>query len=203
MQLVSNKVLSNQQIKKKEMETVNLIIDGKAVVAEKGQTILKAARKAGISIPTLCYYELNGQKLENKPGGCRVCVVEVEGRKNLAPACATEVMEGMVVHTHSGKVRKVRKTNVKLILSQHDFKCATCIRSGNCSLQKIANELNIGEMPYHMELEKTDIDTSTLSEFLIIFLAIIITLTILFIMNYLLKVVLKNRVCSFLLLGRN
>ena len=108
------------------MEMINLTIDGKAIQAEKGQTILKAARKFGIDIPTLCYYELNGQKLENKPGGCRVCVVEVEGRKNLAPACATEVMEGMVVHTHSLRVVNARRTVVELILSDHPADCLTC-----------------------------------------------------------------------------
>ena len=151
MQLVSNKVLSNQQIKKREMETVNLIIDGKAVVAEKGQTILKAARKAGISIPTLCYYELNGQKLENKPGGCRVCVVEVEGRKNLAPACATEVMEGMVVHTHSLRVVNARRTVVELILSDHPSDCLSCSKSGNCELQTLAQKLGIREIPFKGE----------------------------------------------------
>lgn len=75
------------------MEMINIIIDNNPVKAEKGETILKVARKAGIDIPTLCYYELDGVKLENRPGGCRVCVVEVEGRRNLAPACATEVTE--------------------------------------------------------------------------------------------------------------
>lgn len=143
--------MSNQQIKKREMETVNLIIDGKAVVAEKGQTILKAARKAGISIPTLCYYELNGQKLENKPGGCRVCVVEVEGRKNLAPACATEVMEGMVVHTHSLRVVNARRTVVELILSDHPSDCLSCSKSGNCELQTLAQKLGIREIPFKGE----------------------------------------------------
>ena len=136
------------------METVNLIIDGKAVVAEKGQTILKAARKAGISIPTLCYYELNGQKLENKPGGCRVCVVEVEGRKNLAPACATEVMEGMVVHTHSLRVVNARRTVVELILSDHPSDCLSCSKSGNCELQTLAQKLGIREIPFQGEQQQ-------------------------------------------------
>ena len=144
------------------METVNLIIDGKAVVAEKGQTILKAARKAGISIPTLCYYELNGQKLENKPGGCRVCVVEVEGRKNLAPACATEVMEGMVVHTHSLRVVNARRTVVELILSDHPSDCLSCSKSGNCELQTLAQKLGIREIPFKGE-QSTYKKDSTLS----------------------------------------
>ncbi|MBO7180994.1 MAG: (2Fe-2S)-binding protein, partial [Bacteroidales bacterium] len=133
------------------MEMINLTIDGKAIQAEKGQTILKAARKFGIDIPTLCYYELNGQKLENKPGGCRVCVVEVEGRKNLAPACATEVMEGMVVHTHSLRVVNARRTVVELILSDHPADCLTCSKSGNCELQTLAQKLGIREIPFKGE----------------------------------------------------
>lgn len=132
---------------------VNLTINNQKVQVEEGTTILEAAKSVGIEIPTLCYL-----KEINEIGACRVCVVEVEGSDKLVTACNNKVQEGMVVYTHSGKVRKVRKTNVKLILSQHDFRCATCIRSGNCSLQKIANELNIGEMPYHEELEKAEVD---------------------------------------------
>ncbi|MBR4982281.1 MAG: [Lachnospiraceae bacterium] len=132
---------------------VNLIINNQKVQVEEGTTILEAAKSVGIEIPTLCYL-----KEINEIGACRVCVVEVEGSDKLVTACNNKVQEGMVVYTHSGKVRKVRKTNVKLILSQHDFRCATCIRSGNCSLQKISTELNIGEMPYDIETEKADID---------------------------------------------
>lgn len=132
---------------------VNLTINNQKVQVEEGTTILEAAKSVGIEIPTLCYL-----KEINEIGACRVCVVEVEGSDKLVTACNNKVQEGMVVYTHSGKVRKVRKTNVKLILSQHDFRCATCIRSGNCTLQKISNELNIGEMPYNMELEKADIN---------------------------------------------
>ena len=132
---------------------VNLTINNQNIQVEEGTTILEAARSVGIEIPTLCYL-----KEINEIGACRVCVVEVEGSDKLVTACNNKVQEGIVVYTHSGKVRKVRKTNVKLILSQHDFKCATCIRSGNCALQKVSNELNIGEMPYHMELEKAEIN---------------------------------------------
>lgn len=132
---------------------VKLTIDNQTVQVKEGTTILEAARSIGIEIPTLCYL-----KEINEIGACRVCVVEVEGADKLVTACNNKVQEGMVVYTHSGKVRKVRKTNVKLILSQHDFRCATCIRSGNCTLQTIANDLNIGEMPYYMEPEKAQID---------------------------------------------
>lgn len=133
---------------KQKMEMINITIDNKPLQAEKGQTILKAARAAGIEIPTLCYYELDGVKLENRPGGCRVCVVEVEGRKNLAPACATEVMEGMVVHTHSLRVVNSRRTVVELILSDHPADCLVCSKSGNCELQSLAQKLGVRDIPY-------------------------------------------------------
>ena len=89
---------------------INVTIDNKQIQVPEGTTILKAARMAGIHIPTLCYFELAGMKFENKPGGCRVCVVEVtkdfngRPRRNLAPACATDCVEGMEVLTHSARV---------------------------------------------------------------------------------------------------
>lgn len=128
---------------------VNLTINGKAVSVKEGTTILEAAKTIGETIPTLCYL-----KEVNAIGACRVCVVEVEGTDRCVTACNNFVEEGMVVYTNSRKVRTTRKTNVKLILSQHDYKCGTCIRSGNCALQSIANELNISEMPYDSILEK-------------------------------------------------
>ena len=127
---------------------INIIIDNNPVKAEKGETILKVARKAGIDIPTLCYYELDGVKLENRPGGCRVCVVEVEGRRNLAPACATEVTEGMVIHTHSLRVVNARRTVLEMILSDHPTDCLICSKSGNCELQTLSQTLGVREIPY-------------------------------------------------------
>ena len=141
---------------------VKLTIDNKPVEVAEGTTILKAARQAGINIPTLCYFELNGMKFENKPGGCRVCVVEVEGRKNLAPACATDVMEGMVVHTHSARVVNARKTVVELILSDHPNDCLQCSKSGDCELQTLAQKLGIREIPFKGE-QSTYKKDSTLS----------------------------------------
>lgn len=134
---------------------VNLVINGTNVSVEEGTTILEAARTAGHEIPTLCYL-----KEINEIGACRVCVVEVEGVDRCVTACNTTVREGMVVYTHSRKVRTTRKTNVKLILSQHDYRCASCIRSGNCTLQTVANELNISDMPYDIRPEKSRIDKS-------------------------------------------
>ena len=101
------------------METVKLIIDRKPVEVPKGTTILDAAKGMGIRIPTLCYMKLEDLHYENNPGACRICVVEIEGRRNLAPSCKTECMEGMVVQTHSPRVMNARKTVMELILSNH------------------------------------------------------------------------------------
>lgn len=139
---------------------IKLIIDKKPVEVEKGTTILKAAKNIGIQIPTLCYLDLGDFKMENKPGGCRVCVVEVEGRRNLAPACATDCTEGMVVHTHSIRVLNARKTVVQLILSDHPFDCLVCAKSGNCELQDLAHKLGIREIPYQGEQSTYREDTS-------------------------------------------
>lgn len=130
---------------------VKLTIDNKPVEVAQGTTILKAARQAGIHIPTLCYFELAGMNFENKPGGCRVCVIEVEGRRNLAPACATECMDGMVVHTHSPRVINARRTVVELMLSDHPADCLTCPKSGQCELQALAQYLGIREIPFKGE----------------------------------------------------
>lgn len=117
---------------------VNCTIDGKKVCVPENTTILEAAKEVGVTIPTLCYF-----KDLNEIGACRVCVVEVEGDARLHAACNSPVLPGMVVHTNSRKAREARKYNVELILSQHNVTCTTCVRSGNCSLQSVANDLNI------------------------------------------------------------
>ncbi|MGI6216044.1 MAG: [FeFe] hydrogenase, group A [Coriobacteriales bacterium] len=122
---------------------VNVTIDGKHVQVEEHTSILKAARQAGVQIPTLCYLEGI-----NEIGACRVCVVEIEGCQQLAASCNNEVSEGMVIHTNSPKVREARKTNVQLILSQHNVSCTSCVRGGTCQLQKVSNELGLFEEPY-------------------------------------------------------
>ncbi len=127
---------------------------------EKGITILKAARQAGIEIPTLCHYELCDMGIENKPGGCRICVVEVEGRRNLAPSCITEAQDGMVIHTHSIRVLNARTTVLKLIISDHPFDCLVCPKSGHCELQNLAVQLGIRSQPYVGEQSKYRKDTS-------------------------------------------
>ncbi len=122
---------------------VNLTIDGKAVSVPAGTTILEAARQVGVHIPTLCYL-----KDLNEIAACRVCVVEVEGNEKLNAACNTAVEEGMVVHTASPRVLRARRINVQLILSQHNVSCATCVREGNCALQRVCRELNLLDDPF-------------------------------------------------------
>ncbi|MCR5371751.1 MAG: [FeFe] hydrogenase, group A [Clostridium sp.] len=128
---------------------VKVTIDGRTIEVPEKTTILDAASQAGVHIPTLCY-----MKELNEIGACRVCVVEVEGYDRLFTACNNTVADGMVIRTNSRKARNARKTNVKLILSQHNTNCAVCVRSGNCTLQKVANDLNIHTLPYEKKLEE-------------------------------------------------
>ena len=122
----------------------------------KGTTILAAAEKAGIPIPHLCFL-----KEVNEIAACWMCVVEVEGINRLLPACNTEVIEGMVIQTNSPRVRQARKTNLRLILSQHNSNCTTCIRSDYCELQKLSHDLNIHYQPYDVQPERSRVDLST------------------------------------------
>ncbi|QSQ09510.1 NADP-reducing hydrogenase subunit HndD [Koleobacter methoxysyntrophicus] len=138
------------------MGMITLTINDKKVQVEEGSTILEAAQKAGIYIPTLCYLEEI-----NIMGACRLCVVEVEGAKTLQASCVTPAAEGMVVRTNTPFLRKARKAILELLLSDHPFECLTCIRSGNCELQKLAEEFNIREIPYHGEKSDFKPDTST------------------------------------------
>ncbi|MDL2239934.1 [FeFe] hydrogenase, group A, partial [Bacteroidales bacterium OttesenSCG-928-L14] len=142
------------------METIKINIDNKNVEVPKGSTILQAARMNGIHIPTLCYLNLDDMNIENKPGGCRVCVVEVEGRKNLAPACATECLEGMVIKTHTTRILNARRTVVELILSDHPADCLVCAKSGNCELQTLAQDLGIRQITYKGAQSTYRMDTS-------------------------------------------
>lgn len=128
---------------------VKLTINDQKVTVPEGTTIMQAAREVGIEIPHLCYL-----KDINDIGACRVCIVELEGMEKLVTACNTPAEEGMVIYTNSPRVRATRKINVQLILSDHDGKCATCVRSGNCSLQTIANDLGILEIPYELIAER-------------------------------------------------
>ena len=121
------------------MDMLNVTIDGVKVSVPAGTTVLEAARKANIHIPTLCYL-----KDINQIGACRMCVVDV-GARALAAACVMPVSEGMVVKTNTPAVRAARKSVLELILSNHKRECLSCVRSQNCELQKLAKELGADE----------------------------------------------------------
>lgn len=131
-----------------DQNKINLTIDNRPVSVDKGTTILDAAKACGIEIPTLCHINLKGTCVNNHPASCRICVVEVAGRRNLAPACATACMEGMEVHTNTLRVLNARRTVLELILSNHPHDCLVCPKSGNCELQNLARKLKIHETPY-------------------------------------------------------
>ena len=135
------------------VEMVNVIIDGVSVQVEKGSTILQAAQKAGINIPTLCYL-----KDVNQIGACRVCLVEVKGAKALQPSCVYPVTEGLEVMTNTAKVREARKGVVELLLSNHPADCLNCVRSGSCELQNLAQQMGIRKNRFEGEQSTFPID---------------------------------------------
>ena len=134
------------------MDTVKLKINGIEVEAPQGSTILEAARLAHIDIPTLCYL-----KDINAIGACRVCVCEVKGARSYAAACVYPVTEGMEVFTNTPKIRAARKKTIELILSTHRRECLSCVRSGNCELQKLAQEYGCDEHRYETTIKTPDI----------------------------------------------
>ncbi len=134
---------------------VSFKINGRELTARRGVTILEAAEKAGIPIPHLCFL-----KDINEIAACRMCMVEVEGTDRLVPACNTQVLEGMSIHTHTPRVSQARRTNLRLILSQHNSSCTTCVRSGNCELQRLSRDLNIHYQTYDVQPERSRLDLS-------------------------------------------
>ena len=135
---------------------VTIELDGRSLRVPEGTTILEAAQSANIPIPHLCYL-----KDINEIAACRMCMVEVEGTERLQPACNTRVTEGMVIRSNTPKVRQARRTNLRLILSQHNSNCTVCVRSGNCELQKLSHDLNIHYQPYPIQLERSPIRLDT------------------------------------------
>lgn len=129
------------------MSLVSLTINEKKLQVEKGTTILEAAKLLEIYIPTLCHMNLHGG-VEHNPGSCRVCVVEIEGRKNLAPACNTPITEEMVIKTNSIRAIKARRTVIELLLSDHPQDCLLCEKNTNCELQALAADMGIRQMKY-------------------------------------------------------
>ena len=132
---------------------INLKIDDKEISVPEGITILEAARQANIDIPTLCYL-----KEINQIGDCRMCIVEVEGRKGFATSCIQKVEEGMVVHTHTPAVMEARRMVLDLIISNHAKDCLTCTRNGNCELQALAIKFNVLNIEYEGERTKHKVD---------------------------------------------
>ncbi|MDA8226953.1 MAG: NADH-dependent [FeFe] hydrogenase, group A6 [Desulfitobacterium hafniense] len=143
--------------------TINLTINDMSVTVPEGTTILDAARSVNISIPTLCYLNLHEMKLNNKISSCRVCMVEVEGRRNLAPSCSTPVFEGMVVKTETHRAIEARRTMLELLLSDHPKSCLTCAKNLDCELQKLAAELGIREISFEGEESSYQKDASSFS----------------------------------------
>ena len=135
---------------------INLTIDNKAISVEEGTTVLEACKQAGIKIPTLCYME----KIQ-AIGACRVCLVEIEGVKDLVASCVMPAAEKMVIHTNNRRVREARKVVVELLLSEHEGDCQTCGRNEDCELQNIAHDMGIRTLRYEGEKAKRCKDTST------------------------------------------
>ena len=136
-----------------ESKMINLTIDDQKITVPEGTTILQAAKQAGIDIPTLCFL-----KDINEVGDCRMCIVEVEGRKGFATSCIQKVEEGMVVHTHTPNVLEARHVILDLIISNHSKDCLTCTRSGNCELQVLATKFNVLNIEFEGERTEHKID---------------------------------------------
>ncbi len=136
-----------------ENEMITLKIDNKEVVVPKGTTVLQAAKKAGIDIPTLCFL-----KEINEVGDCRMCIVEVEGRRGFATSCVQKAEEGMVVRTNTTDIIESRRVILDLIISNHNRDCLTCIRSGNCELQNLATKFNINKIEFEGSRNEYEID---------------------------------------------
>ena len=138
------------------MDMINCKVNGIAVSVPKGSTILEAARAAGVEIPTLCF-----MKEKNEIGACRICVVEATGARGLVTACVYPVAEGMEIRTNTQKVQQARKTTLELMLSTHEKKCLSCVRSTNCELQKLCREYGVDESAFEGYKPHYELDEST------------------------------------------
>lgn len=132
---------------------VTLTIDGQKTIAAAGMTVLEAAQQLGIDIPTFCH-----EKDLTAPGACRICVVEIEGMRNLPASCVTAVSEGMVVYTDSPQVQEARKTILELLVANHPLDCMTCEKSGNCKLQDYAYRYGVSSTPFEGEKHEYPLD---------------------------------------------
>lgn len=139
----------------KEVETITLTIDGVTIKTQAGRTVLEACREAGIYLPTLCY----DPDLEPY-GGCRLCVIEVEGLRGLLAACTLPAEEGMIVRTESDRITNVRRATLELILSDHEGDCLTCQKNGHCKLQEVSSYLGVDYRPERLHVSRRPVDSS-------------------------------------------
>ncbi len=148
------------------MSMMNITIDGKTTQVPAGSTILDAAKKLDVHIPTLCFLQMDELKFNNMVASCRICVVEVEKRRNLAPACATPVMDGMVVKTNTIRVLNARRTVLELMLSDHPKDCLICAKSGNCELQDLTEYFGIRQVSFsgQMSTYRQDVSPSIIRD---------------------------------------
>jgi NADH-quinone oxidoreductase subunit G len=145
------------------MSLISVIINNRTVLVEEGTTILEAAKLLNINIPTLCHLNLHDTKMVNQGASCRVCMVEVEGRRNLAPACSTPVFNNMIVKTNTIRAIKARRTVVELLLSDHPKDCLMCEKNTRCELQNLAADLEVREIRYEGEMSQYQKDTTSQS----------------------------------------
>lgn len=137
------------------MSVKTLKIDGKEIAVEEGVTLLKAAKEAGVRIPTLCH--LDGI---TDIGACRLCLVEIAGINRLLPACVTEVSEGMDVQTNTPKLKEYRKMIIEMLFSEGNHVCAVCVANGNCELQDLAIEMGMDHSRFPYRFPERDVDVS-------------------------------------------
>lgn len=142
---------------------ISIIINNRKIEVENGKTILEAAKKISVNIPTLCHMHMIDGKSRNCKGSCRVCVVEVEGRKNLQAACSVEAKEGMVIKTNSMRVIRARKTILELLLSTHPDDCLKCDKNLNCELQTIAADFGVDRNRFECKSSGYKIDDNSLA----------------------------------------
>ncbi|QEK13704.1 NADH:ubiquinone oxidoreductase [Crassaminicella thermophila] len=140
---------------------INITINDQKMQVPEGITILEAAHKAGIRIPTLCHLDLHDLKLVNKTASCRVCTVELKGRNSLVPACVTQATDGMIIRTDSLRAINARRMAVELLLSNHPNECFTCPKNLECELQSLAKELGVRDIKWQGEKMNYEKDLSS------------------------------------------
>lgn len=141
--------------------SIKCTINDRELTVEEGTTVLEAARTINVDIPTLCHMKLEDFQYENMPSSCRLCMVEIEGRKNLSTACSEVITDGMVIRTDTAKAVSARKTNLELLLSNHPKSCLVCPKNLECELQDLAAKLGIREIPYSGERMMHKMDKSS------------------------------------------